>query len=79
MIRQFLKDHSEERINLMRELEHLFSFPSAPLKELMAQIGMAAVNAKQTPVQLLGCGIMYGMALGIRMEKERASRKQRVM
>ena len=75
VIAHFQRGGFPERKNLIEEISRgLASSPAA--KRLLAEIGYNAMQNEMVPTEALSLGIMYGVVLGILMEKERARRIQ---
>ena len=73
IVREFLRWKFPERADLVKEMSAAIR-DSGAVRGLTIEIGQAAVENRQTPAQLIQNGLMYGMVLGILMERERRTR-----
>lgn len=78
VINQFLHGGMEsDRRELMREFTDAMR-SSNRSKELVIEIGHHAQTNGLRPTDMIALGVIYGMSLGVLMEKERAARRKRV-
>jgi hypothetical protein len=70
VVRHFLNDKSSERANLVHEITSAFR-DSRAVRELSSTVAHEAMQAGSSPEQVIGIGLMYGMVVGIYLEKLR--------
>ena len=73
--RRFLAGQYAERNDLVREFTQAIA-NTAAMRHLLAEIGQEAAANNLGPVQVLSLGLMYGLTLGVLLEKERAERSK---
>jgi hypothetical protein len=49
------------------------------VNRMLAEIGQHAADANISPLELLRLGIIYGMTLGVYLEKDHTARQKRVV
>jgi hypothetical protein len=76
VIAAFLRGQYPERPELVREMTKAFAMPSQAIKHLVDEVGNHAAQNNCTPVQTVGVGIMYGLVLGILLERDRVGRSR---
>jgi len=77
VIKQFLAGKCSERGELIREFSLAIQH-NLQTKLLLSEICHEAINSKLTPLHSVALGMMYGMTLGVLMEKERTERARHV-
>lgn len=73
--KQLLRNTLDGRAELMKEMSDNIR-DCNEVKRLLIQVGKHAVEGGSTPLQLMQLGLMYGMVLGVYLEKERAARSR---
>ena len=77
VVREFLGGaYARERNELISEFSRAFEENRA-LKLMLAEIGAECADLKDKPIRAVGRGMMYGMALGVLLERERELRSKR--
>jgi hypothetical protein len=71
---EFLVNRIPERAELVRFFTGAMN--ARVVKALVAEIGNAAANNGTSPIQTVGLGLMYGMTLGVLLEKDRVRRER---
>lgn len=76
----FLNHELEEsvRTELIKHCSEAVRYPSKPVQRLVAQVAQECLEQPAcTPEVTIRIGLMYGMALGILCEQDRAAREDR--
>lgn len=75
VVTEFLRGKIPERKNLVHEITDAMRGNPA-IFGLIAEVGHNCVEHNHTAVQTINLGLMYGMVLGILLERERAERQK---
>ena len=75
IVKGFLLGALEDQQELVRRLANPFR-DSKALRDLVNEVAEESHAKGSLPVQIIGLGLMYGMATGIFIERERATRKE---
>lgn len=76
VVKAFLNEQYPQRADLIKHFRQEINDTPA-CKALLAEVAQKAMEHQLGPVAVLGCGLMYGMALGVLMEKDRTERSRR--
>jgi hypothetical protein len=77
VVRHFLNSSTPERRELMKEFrEEVIRNPA--MRRFVSEVGQEAMKNRATPVMTLGIGVLYGMALGVLLERDRTREKKRI-
>jgi hypothetical protein len=76
VVNEFLKHNTPERRELIKEFrEEVIRNPA--MRRLVAEVGQEAVHNQADPVMCIGLGLLYGMVLGVFLERDRQERGRR--
>jgi len=76
VITAFLDHRYENRADLVREIGAAMRGMNRPMNSLIAQVASACLEQPAcTPEMTIRIGIMYGMVIGVLLERDRISRK----
>lgn len=78
VVAQFLANKFPERRELVHEITDAMR-DNIVVQNLLVEIGQNAVKNRMMPVDCIGLGVMYGMVLGILLEKEYRERGKMVV
>ena len=78
VIQQFLQNKFQERAELIREI-HGALRDSRASKMLLAEVANSAMENRLGPIEGISLGVMYGIVLGILMEKQRIRTMRRII
>jgi hypothetical protein len=68
VMRAFLNMQIPDHAAIVSSLSHAMR-ESDPVKMVIGHIGMHAVEAKKQPIETIGIALMYGMLMGIELER----------
>jgi hypothetical protein len=80
VVRAFLDGQFEDRASLVTELSSAVRQPSAVMKHLIVQVTEECLKTPNcTPFNTIQIGIMYGMVIGVLLERDRLAQKRKVV
>jgi len=77
VIAKYWHGPNSERAAIVDEFRHTVVHGSRTFKLFLAEVAEEIHKNKLQPVNAIACAMMYGMALGVMAEKERAEKEQR--
>jgi hypothetical protein len=74
VVREFLNNHYPERAELVLEVGK--AVRSLPIMRMLgSEVAQEAMAGSTSPEQVIAIGLLYGMTIGILLEKEKSSRR----